>query len=74
MNKTTIRQKLLEAGVHNLQEFGYPYVTVDNILTDVVYSEYFASMLENNIGLACNQTDEVINELLSQINNSQNTK
>ena len=71
MNKTTIKQKLIEAGVKNLQEFGYPYVTVENILTDLVYSGFFASMLKDNLGNGNKQTDEVINELLAEIDKNQ---
>lgn len=71
MNKTTIKQKLIEAGVKNLQEFGYPYVTVENILTDLVYSGFFASMLKDNLCKGNTQTDKVINELLAEIDKNQ---
>jgi hypothetical protein len=41
-----MERKLIEAGVHNLKEFGYPAVTSKNILTDEVYSQFFKRMLE----------------------------
>ncbi len=40
------RQSLINAGVRNMKEFGYPSVTADNILTDMVFSRFFASLLE----------------------------
>lgn len=44
-----IRGQLLKAGVKNLKEFGYPTVDEDNILTDMIYSGFFKSMLEETI-------------------------
>lgn len=45
---------LINAGIRNLKEFGYPDVNKDNILTDYVYSQFFLSMLketlENSLG------------------------
>ena len=43
-----IREHLLKAGVKNLIEFGYPHVTTETILTDIVYKEFFKSMLNEN--------------------------
>jgi hypothetical protein len=37
---------LIQAGIKNLKEFGYPDVTKDNILTDLVYSRFFKRILE----------------------------
>lgn len=45
----TIREKVIAAGVKNLKEFGYPDVNEHNILTDEVYSQFFESMLRDNI-------------------------
>ena len=66
MTNEQIKQHLLEAGVKNLKEFGYPQVDTENILTDVVYSGFFKSMLEDNKGNS-SQIDEVINELLTKL-------
>lgn len=41
---------LIRAGVANLKEFGYPAVTKDNILTDLIFRAFFRSMLEDNKG------------------------
>lgn len=41
-----MREKLIAAGVRNLKEFGYPAVNEKNILTDMIYSEFFRQMLE----------------------------
>lgn len=43
------RGQLLKAGVKNLKEFGYPAVDEKNILTDIVYSQFFKGMLEDTI-------------------------
>lgn len=63
-NDQAIRQKLLEAGVKNLKAFGYPSVTVDNILIDAVYLVFFRSMLEDNLGKGF---DKQINSLIAEI-------
>lgn len=47
---STNEQKIIAKGVRNLQEFGYPDVTPENILTDEIYSTFFKSMLEENLG------------------------
>ena len=44
-----IRGQLLKSGVSNLKEFGYPAVDEKNILTDMIYSRFFKSMLEEAI-------------------------
>lgn len=46
----SVRQKLIDAGVKNLKDFGYPAVNAENILTDYVYKQFFLSMLNDNLG------------------------
>jgi hypothetical protein len=65
MTNEQIREHLLKAGVKNLKEFGYPEVTTETILTDIIYKEFFKSMLEDNKGNG-KQIDEVIDQLLSE--------
>jgi len=67
MTNEKIKDHLLKSGVKNLKEFGYPYVNTENILTDIVYSEFFKSMLKDNKGQSTKQVDDVIEELLSVI-------
>jgi hypothetical protein len=45
-----VQTKLIDAGVRNLKEFGYPDCNPQNILTDYIYSKMFLSMLEENLG------------------------
>lgn len=45
-----VQKKLLANAVRNLREFGYPDCDEKNILTDPIYSAFFKSMLEDNIG------------------------
>lgn len=40
-----MENKLIEAGVRNLKEFGYPSVNAENILTDEIYKAFFERML-----------------------------
>ena len=61
-----IKAKLIEAGVKNLKEFGYPVVNKDNILTDMVYSQFFLSMLKENKGQRMD-VDAAIDELIAAI-------
>ena len=60
-----IRDKLIAAGVKNLQEFGYPSCNKDNILTDYVFSRFFLSMLGENKGHG-KDIDAAIGELIAQ--------
>lgn len=66
MTTGQIRDAILFAGVKNLKEFGYPEVNKENILTDIVYSQFFKSMLNDNLGHD-ERTDAIINNLLAQI-------
>lgn len=66
MTNQEIKENILNTGVNNLKNFGYPQVTNETILTDEVYKAFFKSMLEKNLGYT-EQLDEVINELLTQV-------
>jgi len=63
-----VTDKLIAAGIKNLKDFGYPEVNKDNILTDEIYSQFFLSMLRDNLGYS-KDVDEAINELINKINN-----
>jgi hypothetical protein len=60
------RKILLNSGVKNLNEFGYPHCTTENILTDAIYREFFKGMLESNKGQHA-KADLAIAELLQEI-------
>ena len=66
VSENQIRGKLIDAGVKNLHEFGYPKVDKENILTDEVYSGFFRSMLNDNLGHG-GKIDNAINQLLSEL-------
>jgi hypothetical protein len=63
-----IKDKLLEAGVNNLKEYGYPEVNKETILTDLIYKGFFKSMLKDNLGKSNKVVDGIINDLLTEIN------
>jgi len=42
-----VKDKLIAAGVKNLQSFGYPKCSAENILTDRVYKAFFSEMLKD---------------------------
>lgn len=63
---TEIEKHLIRAGVKNLQEFGYPGCTEENILTDDIYSKFFASMLDSNLGHSA-QVDVAIGSLKTKL-------
>jgi len=67
MANQTIKLKLIASGVKNLHEFGYPEVTLENIMTDEVYSAFFKSMLKDNLGQN-NSIDDAVNELINELN------
>jgi hypothetical protein len=59
-----MRSKLIDAGVRNLREFGYPMANKNNILTDDVFKRFFVSMLRDNLGKGA---DDAINGLLTEL-------
>lgn len=61
-----LETKLIENGVKNLKEFGYPYVNSENILTDEIYKEFFKKMLYESKGHKT-IVDKAINNLLNKI-------
>jgi len=61
-----VRDGLINNGVKNLKEYGYPAVDKDNILTDQIYSAFFKSMLEENIGVSPT-FDSAISGLIAEI-------
>jgi hypothetical protein len=58
-----VKKKLIDAGVKNLNKFGYPNCNQDNILTDAIYKQFFAEMLKDNKGHS-GEIDKAIDELL----------
>lgn len=62
------RDQLIEAGIHNLKQFGYPSVNKDNILTDMIFKEFFKSMLKDTF----EEFPEQVNckSLLEELNGS----
>lgn len=67
MTKQQIKEHLLKVGVQNLKEFGYPDVDTKNIMTDIIYSQFFKSMLLDNKGISKAEVDDVIDDLLKDI-------
>lgn len=65
MNKDEMRRRLITAGVNSLGAFGYRDVRPTNILTDVVFAQFFATMLRDNLGQDAT-LDLAINELLAE--------
>jgi hypothetical protein len=68
--KEKIRNKLINDAIKDLQRWIFPNVNKINIFTDITYSYFFYKILLKKKGENA-QIDEVINELLIEINNSQ---
>lgn len=66
MDNNEIRTRLINNGVKNMQDFGYPNVNQDNILTDLVYAMFFKRQLRDNKG-EIPVVDIVIDQLISEI-------
>ena len=62
--REVMKTGLISAGVKNLREFGYPACNEQNILTDMIYSRFFVSMLKENKGHD-REIDAAIDELLA---------
>lgn len=69
LTKENIRSQIIKNAVINMHEFGYEYANEENIINDEVYSIFFKSMLQNNLGKASKRIDEVIVELIGEIDN-----
>ncbi len=67
---SNVRTKLIAAGVRNLRSFGYPACDEKNILTDLIYKEFFSSMLRDNKGQD-EAADEIIDALLAKISKAE---
>lgn len=64
-----MKNEIIENGVKNLKEFGYPNVNSENIFTDEIYRAFFKSMLKDSMDMTTNKTIlNVLKELLSKIN------
>lgn len=63
----SLEKQLIDAGVRNLREFGYPDCTAENILTDKIYGQFFASMLNDNEGKGGESLDAAIASLRKRI-------
>lgn len=66
LDKIDIQARLVDAGVRNLREFGYPNCTKENILTDEIYKAFFAQMLRENRGKMA-AADPAIDDLLKVV-------
>ena len=64
MNK--IRQALIDAGVKQLREFGYPSCDGDGIMKDLVLASFFAEMLKGTKGKSAS-VDAEIDIILSEL-------
>lgn len=58
-----VTKMLLNAGVKNLNEFGYPGCNADNITSDMLYKSFFEKMLEETKGRGY---DDEVNDLLEK--------
>lgn len=61
-----MKEKLIAAGVKNLQAFGYPKVNKENIFTDAIYSAFFKEMLKDAKGHS-RAVDAAVEELLQRM-------
>lgn len=57
------QNRIVDAGVLNLKQFGYPSVNADNIFTDRVFRELFVGMLKDNLGRGA---DAELNDLIAR--------
>lgn len=73
MAKPSIREQLIQSGVNNLKEYGYPKVDDKNILTDRIYSAFFKEMLDGTLGKSA-KVDPIITELMTEIDKNQKGK
>ncbi len=67
MTQEQIKDKLINAGVNNLRDFGYVNCTKDNLFECEIYQAFFLSMLKDNKGKAGYTVDKAIDSLIAQI-------
>lgn len=54
-----MKNEIIENGVKNLKEFGYPNVNSENIFTDEIYRAFFKSMLKDSMDMTTNKTIQI---------------
>lgn len=68
MTKAQIKERIIENGVDNLKEFGYPTVDQNNILTDRIFARFFLSMLNDKVNQVNNKdVTDVIEQLKAEV-------
>lgn len=61
-----MRSQIIRDCINNIKEFGYPDVNSENIFKDEIYSRFFRSILEQNLG-ENSFVDCAITDLLKEI-------
>jgi hypothetical protein len=61
------KKVIINNGITNLKEYGYPNVDKDNIFSDALYSAFFKGMLEDNLSTKDKVAKKAITELLNEI-------
>jgi len=56
MKLTKMQKQIVENGVQNLKEFGYPNVDKKNIFTDSIYNPFFVHMLKESANVTKNNS------------------
>lgn len=67
MSDGFIRTKYIQAGIKNLNEYGYTGVTPQNIMTDYILANFFRSMLEEPENRLTIQLKRVADSLIAEI-------
>lgn len=63
-----LRSVMIAGGVHDLRKFGYPGCTAENITSDLIYSSFFDSQLEEGRRqITAPRTIEAIDALRAEI-------
>lgn len=66
-----VRKRLIQAGIRCFKGYGYPDVDDKNIINNMIYSAFFSSMLNDNLGAAGPHVDTEIKVLLREISTQQ---
>lgn len=77
LSREDLKRILIKNGIKNLKEYGFPQVNQENIITDMIYSGFFKSMLKDAkadaVEIGTSALTLAIYELLGEISNNENT-
>lgn len=68
------RHSVIARGVKACRDFGWPHATMENIITDRVYSMFFRSTLEDALQGDNSNADKLLQSIIDEIDSHKEEK